>query len=355
MKTDPVPGFPERLGDLLRVPPGGLRRLRYAECEYEVSPPSALADPKPDQWTVTAIWFTVEHAGVFANGRQQSRIHVEIEVKDGGTPVRLTETEKASIHLIRYDDETPLTIDEADFHEGWSSQKAYRGYRFQAPGRETASAGDARSGEIFEFYVSAGPGEAGSLRRLGFSFRGDNGWTYRSNGWHTTNGGIREYLSHMDIRSGNAVTALPPPTYQSAQVELHGQRTMMPIDNQAVTLSLFDAGRPVGIRRMTCVPAGAIHWYRNSGASPCFTGHAEAGDTAYRWNPDVPKGFQPLPSPATVKEPTIIVCARNDIPREDHTDPPQGPLLVQLVDDFGTTLQCRVAFDPEARERLSVS
>lgn len=355
MKQGRTHGLFDRLIDTFQAPARDLRRVSYVEFEYDAPEHGTTGHHRADDWTVTSVQLTVEHPGILANGRQQSRIYINIEAKLNGVPVRLTEVERASIRIIRYDDAQEFPIDDGDSNECWSSQKAYRGYRFPSSRDNDDEADDVHAGEIFEFYVSAGIGEAGNLRRLGFSLHGDNGWIYRTTGWCTAPDGREQYFAHMDIKAGNAVEALPPPTYQAAQLELNGQRALMPIDNQAVTLAIFDAGRPVGIRRMTCTPEGVIHWYRNTGASPCFTGYAEPGDTTYRWNPDVPKGQQPLPSTTTVREPTIIVCARNDIPRGSHQDPPQGALLVELIDDFGTTLQRRISFDPDTRERLMIS
>ncbi|MEX1826493.1 hypothetical protein [Luteibacter sp. CQ10] len=94
----------------------------------------------------------------------------------------------------------------------------------------------------------------------------------------------------------------------------------------------------------------------NTGNSPCLTGYASPGDRDYRWNPSVPAGAQPRPTPAApVTEATIILCGRNDIPREGQIDPPAGPMQVDAIDAAGNRQSCRIGFVQGARDELTIS
>jgi hypothetical protein len=71
----------------------------------------------------------------------------------------------------------------------------------------------------------------------------------------------------------------------------------------------------------------------------------------------VPTGNQPLPKldhPVEGKG-VILLCGRVDIRRGDHRDPPTAPIVVSLIDDYGSTQQCRLGFVHEERDVLEVS
>ncbi|MEX1826494.1 hypothetical protein [Luteibacter sp. CQ10] len=220
----------------------------------------ARSEPRVDEWMITSATMRVEHAQVYANGRQQARILITIQAKRNNVPVSLTASEKASLRLIRYDDQDttfPWTSDED--HAGWAAQTDYRGYEFQVARDGDAGPVDPAAGDIFEVYVSAGAGEAGLRRMFGFSIEGDNGSLYRSTGHCLLADGTEQYLQHMDL-GPQAVTASHPPIYPPSSFELSGRPPVLPIYNQPLSLSIFHLGRPIGIRKITCTPAGMIHW-----------------------------------------------------------------------------------------------
>lgn len=325
-------------------------------------------------WRVLRTKLDVEHTAVYANGRQQARIILYVEAESSGRPVRLTQSEKDSIRLIDYqhgDMQIPLEHagGSAGSYKGWSSQREFRGYLYH-PGTRTSESGTVPTpdgdGDYVDFYLSAAPEALSGRLTVGFIVTGDNGWTYRTDGWIIAPGMDPVASSIIDTGDDKKVAAEQPLAYPPTDVRLDrrsgtssSSAPRVGIFNDTVTVSIVHAGQTVDIRDMACAPAGLIHWKDDyyDLQDPCYTGYARPGDTLIQWNDDVPIGREPRPthtSPVANKG-VIVLCGRVDIRRGDHADPPIAPVVVSLIDAYGSTQQCRLGFVKEERDVLEIS
>lgn len=302
-------------------------------------------------------------------------------------------------------------------YRGWSAQRSHHGYSFY-PGPGPQPEGDggpdkaaSRQDQWLEFYVSAdSDAQVNRFLSVSFSIYGDDGSVWRTTGVVTYADGRTGYLAHLDLRENIELTAVPPVQYSidnfqldRRSLQMTGQRsapypstfavasawlrrvctvrgchvapspdapkgqpgahapheTNAALFNDLVTLSIAaPGGRTIAIRSMECVPAGMIHWVNNlpDTYNPCFTGYARPGETSIHWNPAVPTGNQPLPtlSAAVSGKGAFLLCGRVDIRRGDHTDPPRGPVKVDLIDEYGTRHTCYLAFVQGERDVLRI-
>jgi hypothetical protein len=316
----------------------------------------------------------VEHAALYANGRQQAKIIVYVEAQLNGQPVKLTRSEKDSIRLIDYlHSDMQIPLEEAggspNPYQGWSSQRGFRGYLYH-PGALTTELTSATTpdadGDYVELYLSATREALSGLLTVAFIVSGDNGWKYRTDGWILAPGMDPVANNGIDTGDDKKVTAENPLTYPASDFRLDhragtnsGGVPDAGIFNDTVTLSILHAGQPVDIRDMTCVPAGMIHWKDDfyDFQDPCYTGYARPGETLIHWNEHVPTGDQPRPTLAAPisDKGVILLCGRVDIRRGDHTSPPIAPIAVTLVDAYGSTQQFKLGFVKEERDVLEIS
>lgn len=325
-------------------------------------------------WYVSRTRVDVEQAVLYANGRQQVKIIVYVEAARDGVTVKLTQSEKDSIRLIDYrhgDEKIPLeeTDESLASYQGWSSQRNFRGYLYH-PGTQTSEHSTTPTpdvgGDYLEFYLSATPEALSGRLTIGFVVTGDNKWTYRTDGWVIAPGKDPTPVNGIDTGDDKKVTAERPPDYPASDFRLErrsgthgGDAPSAGIFNDIVTVSIVHNGQPIGVREMSCEPEGMIHWKDDDydAQDPCYTCYAQPGETKIHRNCEVPTGNQPLPKldhPVEGKG-VILLCGRVDIRRGDHRDPPTAPIVVSLIDDYGSTQQCRLGFVHEERDVLEVS
>ncbi|SFW34644.1 hypothetical protein [Luteibacter sp. UNCMF366Tsu5.1] len=330
--------------------------------------------PRVGDWFLQRMNASIEQTRLYRNGRQQATVRLYVEAELDGVLVKLTEQERQNIRLFNYYEEDkmlPFTDDgSSSSYKGWSAQRRHRGYE----PHPLATGTDARQGpgETLTFHVSADDlaAELNTLT-LAFAVKGDDGSTWRSNGWITRPTGDRYFAAAFNNGS-LTVTSEPPRQYTAESFRLDrrplantsatrskAEESAAPIFDDIVTLSIAEpGGQLVNIRQMTCAPAGMIHWINNLPvtSNPCFTGYASPGESQVHWNPEVPKGSRPLPtlsSPDAAKG-MILLCGRIDIPRADHANPPRGPMTVNLIDAYGSSQTCRIVFVEGTRDELDV-
>lgn len=321
------------------------------------------------EWIIARVAFDIQHPMLYANGRQQSKVIAYIEAQKNAQRVKLTATERASIRLIDYmapDAEIPFANDATgESYKGWSAQREPRGYLFHpatltqdkaSPDETTPMAG----GDYVELFVTADAGAVGGPLSLAFVVTGDNGWRYRTDGYVFAPDGTTAFNEIIDTGRDKSVRPDTPLAYGRGQFQLEQLRhtDKAAIFNDTVTLSIQD-GRVIALKHMQCTPAGMIHWIDNlpSTQNPCYTGYAEPGDTHIHWNEAVPTGGQPRPTLAAAEpgKGVIMLCGRIDIPRRDHVDPPLGPMIVTMIDAYGSDQTCSIEFVPGTRDELQVT
>lgn len=291
---------------------------------------------------------TVDHPAVYRNDRQQARLTFSITVGDGP----LSDQEIDSIRVIDYDTGRPIPFadDGPDRHNGWSAQRSYRGYNFMNGTQERPDA----DGEYFYFYVAADHEAARGPLYLGLSIV-LNGTTYRSNGWETAPDGKETYRQGRDTARTKVVDSVEPEKYALSNFVLEGNEPPSAgIFDLPVKLSLIGSRGAVGIRTMSCTPAGMGRWASAEALNPCCAGYASPGETAVRWPPYMP--MHDLPSELVSAERdkgVFMVCGRVGIPWDN--DVPKGPMSVSLIDANGSDQACRLHFVDGERGRLRIA
>jgi len=328
------------------------------------APPSPVTLANPE--------VTLEQTAVYWNGLQQATLVLYLEAKQDGKFVHLTPAEVASIRIITFDrrqgvdeeDVIPFNDDDPSLaFRGWSAQRRYRGYNFQASRKGEAKADP---GEHFVFYCSAAS-DAREFLDVAFMITTLDGAIWRTNGW-ITRGGIREYSSALEWDTNIRVTPRAPLVYTSDEFLLDrtpldegaslAEDPAAAIFNDILTLSIKALdGRTVEVRSMSCEPAGMIHWINKypTTQNPCFTGYAAPGETTIHWNDAVRHGGQPLPLMTRPEEGrgVIVLCGRNDI--APYADAPGGPVAVSLVDADGSPQSCHIGFIAGTRDEFEVT
>lgn len=297
------------------------------------------------------------HTRLYSNDRQQIRLGLYMEAEEDGVPVELTEEELGTLRIIDYDDDrntVPMSDDGSAHYHGWSCQSEHRGYDYyQGPGRGllekgiTASGGHARAGRTYYLYLSARSEARTFPLRPGFSIMIE-GVTFITTGAYIDETGARTRYPEIDSYGHDVLEAAAPDIYTAGDFTLDQDTYTPGIFDREVRLMLRpNGGNTLGIRDFECEPAGMIHWEHplpgNSAA--CFTGYAKPGETTLHWNDLVPDSPRPEQTSAPVPDrATIMVCGRNDIPFNGST--PRGPILVKVIDAYGSDQTCRLSFVP---------
>lgn len=353
---------------------------------------SPRALPKLD---LTTVEVTLEQAKVYRNGLQQARVRLDLESKHGGKPSDLTPREIESIQLFDYHNTEsgtiPFSDDGSAQYRGWSAQRVYRGYVSQtdalgkpqtrpryllylyAKVRECVSRigalGKPRGRQSYFLYLSA---HADAVETIDVSFRihGDDLSIWRTNG-KVTIAGIEQTVASMDKKIGITMTPVPPVRYPASSFTLDrraldnsghaggGRAAAVFDDIVSVTIRLADQ-TTLGVRRMTCDPAGLIHWINKlpGTRNPCFTGYAQPGETTIHWNEAMNGHLGSTPPPTELESPetdsgVIVLCGRLDIPT--WVGAPEEPVKVTMTDAHGSVQTCHIGFVRGERDELIVT
>ncbi|MGF6709844.1 hypothetical protein QFZ41_000808 [Luteibacter sp. W1I16] len=317
---------------------------------------------------LTEVEVILEQTKVFRNGLQQARIRLDLASKHGGVPSDLTPREIASIRLFNYHDQNagaiPFSDDGTTTYKGWFAQHVYRGYVSQ-----TTRAGEPRAIQSYFLYLSANA-EATETLDVAFAIHGDDLSIWRTNGWCAING-IEQPKPAMDKNVGITVTPVPPEKYPSTAIMLD-RRPLDPArhpddenadgifdDIVTVSIQLVDQ-TTLGVRSMTCDPAGAIHWKDKVSniRQPCFTGYVEPGETEIHWNDAMNGHFGSTPPPERLAGPeeetgVIVLCGRVDIPA--WSGAPEAAVKVTMTDAHGSVQTCHIGFVRGERDELIVT
>ncbi|WP_426287189.1 hypothetical protein [Luteibacter sp. E-22] len=324
------------------------------------------ASPRADNaLDLTEVEVILEQTKVYRNGLQQARIRLDLASKHGGTPSDLTADEIASIRLFDYHDQDsgaiPFSDDGSTTYKGWSAQHDYRGYVSQ-----TTKTGEPRTIQSYFLYLSANA-EAKETLDVAFAIHGDDLSIWRTNG-RCTIGGIEQPKPAMDKHVGITVTPVPPERYPASSFMLD-RRPLDPaghldrenadgIFDDIVTVSIQLVDQTIlGIRSMSCDPAGLIHWKDKVSyiRQPCFTGYVEPGETTIHWNGAMNDHFGSTPPPERLPSPeeesgVIVVCGRVDIPA--WVGAPEAPVKVTMTDAHGSVQSCHIEFVKGERDEL---
>jgi hypothetical protein len=324
--------------------------------------PAQTLEIKP-RFALNRIALTLQQTRLYANGRQQVRVGVTVEAKEGSEYVALTEAEKASIRLFDYDTREEIPLADAGAmppNVAWAMQPQWAGYQYFPAVMASMPA----AGETVFRYVTAGRAALAGPVRLGFSMLARDGTNYRSNGWVSPADGTADwYAESLDIGFDITVTPVAPDRYAEASFLL-ARRPLMSsaragIFADVVTLEIVErAGQTLGIRDVSCDPVGMAHWQTNipGDTNPCLLGYARPGETAVHWHPAIFEAAQPLPNlrSAEVDRAAFVLCGRVDLPASRLDDAPRGPLEVNLVDAYGSEQRCSLFFKAGTRDELLV-
>ncbi|MGE7138351.1 hypothetical protein ACQKIE_12045 [Luteibacter sp. NPDC031894] len=299
------------------------------------------------------------HTRLYSNDRQQIRLGLYMEAEEGGLPVELTEEELGTLRIIDYDDDrntVPMSDDGPAHYHGWSSQREHRGYDYyQGPGRSrlkkgsTASGRRARAGRTQYLYLSARNEARTFPLRPAFSIVIKNA-TFITTGAYLDATGNRERYPEIDSYGHEVLEAEAPKIYSAGDFTLDQDTYTPAIFDREVRLMLRpNGGNTLGIRHLVCEPAGMIHWEHTlpGNSVAYFTGYARPGETALEWHPGIHPGSTPRPehiSGPVQDIGTIMVCGRNDLMFNGLA--PRGPILVRVIDAYGSDQTCRVSFVP---------
>lgn len=324
------------------------------------------ASPHIPSLDLTEVKVILEQTKVYRNGLQQARIRLDLVSKHGGEPSDLTPREIESIRLFDYHNQAsgtiPFSDDGSATYKGWSAQRDYRGYVSQA-----TRSGEPRAMQSYFLYLSANA-EATETLDVAFVIHGDDLSIWRTNGRCTING-IEQPKPAMDKNVGITVTPVPPEIYPAGSFMLdrrpldpagHGEKVDGIFDD-IVTLSILLVDQTtLGIRSMTCEPAGLIHWKDKVSyiRQPCFTGYVEPGEVTIHWNDAMNGHVGSTAPPERLASPEeelgiIVLCGRVDIP--SWATAPESPVKVTMTDAHGSTQSCHVSFVKGERDELIVT
>jgi hypothetical protein len=316
---------------------------------------------------LTDVAVTLEQTKVYRNGRQQARLRLDLESRHGGRPSDLTPREIASIQLFDYHNAQTETIPFSDdgsvTYKGWTAQRDYRGYVSHPD-----ASGRPRARQSYFLYLSA-TAEAVETLDISFLIRGDDLSVWRTNGKVTTDG-VDQMVAAMDKSNGITMTPVIPVKYPATAFLLDRR----PLDRSAhaegekaaaifddiVTVSILLADQTtLGVRSMTCDPAGVIHWINKlpGTRNPCLTGYAQPGETTIHWNKAMDGHFGSIPLPELSRPETdsgvIVLCGRVDIPT--WVGAPEAPVAVTMTDAHGSVQTCHIGFVRAERDELVVT
>lgn len=314
--------------------------------------------------SVNKINIVPQQTKIYANGRQQIRVAITVELRVDGQPSPLTTDEVSSIKLLNYETGEELYTDPS----GWRQDPAFSGYDF-FPGEPGSFALPDAPGDTAYAYLSAGSATVSTPLKLAFSIFLRNESVYTSTGYYTPAGGSPIYDPAYDIKDNITATAVTPVRYLASQCRL--SRSPLPAStregahaalfNDRVELHIEDGtGAVVRIRDMHCEPVGMIHWEKKTtdDHNPCFTGYARPGGTEVHWDPAIFEAVQPvpgLPSAAAPDRGTFLLCGRVDLPYEKHSGLHQDRIRVTLIDGYGSDQVVTLEFVERSRDELTIS
>lgn len=303
---------------------------------------------------ITKAEVQITHTQVYSNGRQQVRVGLYMEAEDNGATTELTLSEINSLRIVNYDtdEEVPLSNDGSSTYNGWSAQTGHRGYDYLDEGslNPEPEVESNAPGKVYYLYLSGNDQARLFPLKLAFSVTMKD-VKFITTGKYIENGATLPY-SGIDSYGHEIIRALSPVQYTASDFNLDQGTDTPAIFNREVRLTLKPGGaRTLGIRDLVCEPAGMIHWEHEAPGQnvACYTGYAKPGETTLHWNVAVPIGGQPRPPRIAVAMPnvgTIMVCGRNDIHHDDHSTAPKGPILLRVVDAYGSDQVCQLAFEP---------
>ncbi|MDQ0011171.1 hypothetical protein J2T07_003381 [Luteibacter jiangsuensis] len=326
------------------------------------------AFPHAPSLDLTDVEVILEQTKVYRNGLQQARIRLDLISKHGGQPSDLSVREIESIRLFDYHNQAsgtiPLSDDGSITYKGWSAQRDYRGYVSQ-----TTRSGEPRAIQSYFLYLSANA-DATETLDVAFEIHGDDLSIWRTNGRCFING-IEQPKPAMDKKVGITVTPVPPERYPASSFMLD-RRSLDParfldtenadgIFDDIVTVSILLVDQTtLGIRSMTCEPAGLIHWKDKVSniRQPCFTGYVEPGEVTIHWNGALDGHWGSTAPPEQLVSPeeelgVIVLCGRVDIP--SWAGAPEAPVKVTMMDAHGSVQSCHIGFVKGERDELIVT
>lgn len=307
----------------------------------------------PNAFSVNRINIVPDGERVYGNGRQQIRVEITVEAREGGMPTPLTEEEKASIVMLDYDSGMPLG-------GGWSSSRVWNRYT-PFPDRPRAPSIPRAPGETEDIFISA-EAITGVPLKLAFRITMRDNSTYVSTGMCKPADGDAYYDPAFDIETGVTVRAERPERYAAEQFTMtRSDERAVEFDDRVVITLRNLTGQVVPIRTYSCEPRGMIHWQTATpgDSNPCFIGYCLPGGTAINWDPAIAESLKDfLPGPMSSPEPgraMFVLCGRAGIRLGDHGNLPRGPLTVYLIDDYGSDQSFRLAFRSGERDELTIS
>ena len=314
----------------------------------------------------------IRHDKVYTNGNQQAQVDLDFVVIRDKTPSKLTPEERQTLRLVDYrtGDIIPLPEDSTQA-SGVRSDTQYHGYLPHPDANGTTELPSINK-DYATLYISTDSGALGSTILIGFQVTLDVGTgdevvkvTYRTTGHWWREDGDATYDPDLDTHELNKITPQPPPTYTPDHYRLSPSEPAPgtpPHFNLAMQVSIEHLGRSIGLRTMTCEPAGMIHWMRNDGSAnnPCFIGHAAPAHASVIYDGDLHNQIKGINEAFVGPETTnpvddrgiIMLCGRQGLAIPQFSNPPRGPVTIRMVDMYGTPHTRTLAFTPGTRSEL---
>ncbi|QWT21841.1 hypothetical protein KPL74_07490 [Bacillus sp. NP157] len=323
---------------------------------------SSVAAISSDVFSVDSLGIQLQQTRLYANGRQQVRVGITVEARLGGVDTSLTEEEWASLRFLDHDSREPVPFTDTAWtggDVGWAAQHHDAGYA-RYPGSFTAS--ESIASDTRYFFISVDAAAHGIPLRLAFSIQGRNGTIYASTGHVTPPGEAARPDPSYDVRLGIDITQEIPLRYSGSEIDIGWYElphTAEDIDeavyNRAGVMTIQPrTGFGPSIKRLSCNPAGVVHWQTlmPGDTNPCALAyaqpdsrdiHCDAGVAALM---SVPKQLDRPQLYSSV----LVLCGRVGVPMAGNEKLPRDRMAVTLLDGYGTEHNLTLQFKAGTRE-----
>ncbi|KJV33219.1 hypothetical protein [Luteibacter yeojuensis] len=317
-----------------------------------------------DDFSIDSLAIHPQQTRLYANGRQQARIGITLEPRLNGADTLLTEEEWASVRLLDHDSRKAIPFTESAWtggEVGWAAQHEHNGYEYYPGSLSMAPQADSNTRY---FFVSVDSAARGTSLRVAFSIKARDGKIYESTGYLTATDGTEHYDVSYDVRTGIDITQEEPAHYVGSDVHVSWRNLPLALGdvqdavfNKAGAVSLAPrTGVGPAVRRMSCTPAGAMHWetLMPGDTNPCAMGFAEPGSKDIHCQRDIALLME-FPATLDRAEPysgVIVLCGRTGIPMAGNEKLPRDRMAVTLLDSYGSEHELTVQFVNGTRDEI---